>query len=309
MKGILSFGSANHKRLLPHRNRGLEIVYVSKGYLRWHVNGQPETLYPESVFFTLPWQVHGSVEEHARGNLIHWTLMKLGRDYDDPLESVTFRSELGLSKKDAEEIGRSLCSASRHTWPASEKLAWLVPAAVEEMQRAGEMSSSCAWALLRAVLIELHRTISEAAPIEGSPVHISWQVERFIRELPEISGRDWTLDSMALHCHLRRTQFATLISKLTGESPMTYLNRVRVNRARQLLVDPSLNITDIAFDCGFNSSQYFSKVFRRFCELSPSEFRERGESEYASLDLATIGWRTETEERTRMLHRDRLSWQ
>jgi AraC family L-rhamnose operon regulatory protein RhaS len=57
-------------------------------------------------------------------------------------------------------------------------------------------------------------------------------------------------------------------------TPIEYLTHCRVEAASRLLLDqPEMNITDVAFSCGFNSSQYFATVFQAHQGCSPSEFR------------------------------------
>lgn len=53
-------------------------------------------------------------------------------------------------------------------------------------------------------------------------------------------------------------------------TPNDYLQRLRVHQARQLLADPARTITDVAFATGFASSQYFSKVFRKYVGVTPT---------------------------------------
>ena len=61
MKGpFISYGSLTQKELPLHRNVGMEVVYVSEGRPRWIVDGRAENVPAGSVFFTLPWQAHGS---------------------------------------------------------------------------------------------------------------------------------------------------------------------------------------------------------------------------------------------------------
>jgi quercetin dioxygenase-like cupin family protein len=90
LEEVLSFGAVNHKRLPPHKNRGLEIVYVERGHLRWRVENRVEQLGPGSVFFTLPWQAHGSVVERDPPNFIHWVLVRLDRFYEVPVEKFAY---------------------------------------------------------------------------------------------------------------------------------------------------------------------------------------------------------------------------
>ncbi|RME82174.1 MAG: helix-turn-helix domain-containing protein [Caldilineae bacterium] len=60
-----------------------------------------------------------------------------------------------------------------------------------------------------------------------------------------------------------------------GMTPVAYLNRYRVKRAKELLLQTERSITAIAMDVGFSSSSYFSRLFRREVGVSPMEFRRR----------------------------------
>ena len=60
-----------------------------------------------------------------------------------------------------------------------------------------------------------------------------------------------------------------------------YVNQIRVEKAKQLLISTSHPIVDIGIDVGFNSRQYFCKVFSSFTGLSPAEYRKKAKkSEY-----------------------------
>jgi AraC-like DNA-binding protein len=61
----------------------------------------------------------------------------------------------------------------------------------------------------------------------------------------------------------------------TGDTPKRYHTRVRLRRARDLLLQGTRTITEIAFDVGFSDSNYFSRQFRKQYGLSPREFRRR----------------------------------
>jgi len=56
-------------------------------------------------------------------------------------------------------------------------------------------------------------------------------------------------------------------------TPLQYLTHCRVELAARMLVEqPQASVTDVAFACGFNSSQYFATVFRRLRGCAPSAF-------------------------------------
>ena len=79
---------------------------------------------------------------------------------------------------------------------------------------------------------------------------------------------------MAESCHLGVTRFVQYCEKLTNMAPARYLRHKRVQKAAALLAaDPARSITDIAFDCGFSSSQHFSSVFRQLTGKTPRASR------------------------------------
>lgn len=58
-----------------------------------------------------------------------------------------------------------------------------------------------------------------------------------------------------------------------GVNMITYLNDLRIHQAKQLLIDPSVKIRDIAYQVGFEDEKYFSRQFKKFTGLTPGEYR------------------------------------
>lgn len=67
--------------------------------------------------------------------------------------------------------------------------------------------------------------------------------------------------------------FLRLFADVLGVTPHQYLVRTRLRHAARLLADPSLPITDIAFDVGFGDLSNFARTFRRAAGVSPRDFR------------------------------------
>ncbi|OGV51970.1 MAG: hypothetical protein A2X49_08885 [Lentisphaerae bacterium GWF2_52_8] len=85
------------------------------------------------------------------------------------------------------------------------------------------------------------------------------------------------LDVAALAKVLRvhRTTLARKFCAQTGVSPSEYIIRTRVQNAQSLLKGNSRSIAEIAGDCGYEDSNYFSTAFKRMTGLSPKEFRRQ----------------------------------
>jgi len=81
-----------------------------------------------------------------------------------------------------------------------------------------------------------------------------------------------TLEQLAEIANLHPNYLCTLFRKYMGTSPMTYLSRVRMQRARKLLRETDLNIRQVAEQTGFNSASFFSKRFKAIMGIPPAEY-------------------------------------
>ncbi len=79
---------------------------------------------------------------------------------------------------------------------------------------------------------------------------------------------------LAQHVALSEDYLTDCFRKELGVTPITYINRYRVQQAKLLLTESYKSITEIAFDVGFSDSSYFSRVFRREVGMSPTDYRQ-----------------------------------
>lgn len=67
--------------------------------------------------------------------------------------------------------------------------------------------------------------------------------------------------------------FCKLFKKVTGINYTDYLSRVRIEKSKNLLLNPNLRVSEIAFEVGFQSLTHFNRVFKRILGQSPTEYR------------------------------------
>jgi len=79
-------------------------------------------------------------------------------------------------------------------------------------------------------------------------------------------------EAMASEVSLTVPAFCRYIKKTTHLTYTDFVNRFRINYAKQLLLQDK-NVTECSFECGFESLSYFNRVFHRFEKMSPSAFR------------------------------------
>jgi AraC-like DNA-binding protein/ligand-binding sensor protein len=82
------------------------------------------------------------------------------------------------------------------------------------------------------------------------------------------------LDQVAKAMHVSTFYFCKMFKKGTGLTFTDYLSRVRVEKAKTLLLNPHLRISEIAYDVGFQSLTHFNRMFRKIVGESPTHYRD-----------------------------------
>ena len=83
-----------------------------------------------------------------------------------------------------------------------------------------------------------------------------------------------SVSDFARMCDLSEHHFIHLFHEYTGEAPYAYLTRLRLEKAKDLMVSTTLNISEIAAAVGYPNPLYFSRLFRRHMGVPPSQFRK-----------------------------------
>lgn len=274
---ILERGSGALRTLPKHRNRGLEMVYLERGVLQWEVDGHRETLSPGMVFFTLPWQWHGSALPYEPGHRWHFVVLRVDGTRHDKAGRMRLPGELNLSEPENRDLVATLCNARRHSYSASPTLTAAIRALAEGYDETSALSrrKAIAWATLAVV------SLTEAIRQEATPTDEDdgrGKVTRVVNALRSDPSRPWQLEEVCRLADLRKSRFCELFARHTGDTFARHLQRCRVEWAQNQLRNTSHSITRIALDSGFSSSQYFAKVFRDFTGMTPGDYRSSSSS-------------------------------
>jgi len=99
-----------------------------------------------------------------------------------------------------------------------------------------------------------------------------WEVMDYIEEhLHE----DLPLEKLAAHSNYSPYHFHRVFTQFVGETPASYIKRLRLERAAHLLIyEPEISVTEISFQCGFSSISYFTQAFKQAFHVSPKAWRE-----------------------------------
>lgn len=101
-------------------------------------------------------------------------------------------------------------------------------------------------------------------------------IDKITCYLLEHYSEDLDQKAVAQSFYISRSYLSKLFKAKTGRGFNEYLNKIRIEQAKTALKTTSLPVTDIAFNCGFNDSNYFSKIFKKVEGVSPLNYRRTG---------------------------------
>lgn len=255
-----------------HRNEGVEITCLTGGKAPFSCEDRDFTLTTGSLTVTRPWQPHRVGRPTIPAGDLCWFIVDVGVRY--PNQDWTWPSWLPLQDDDLRRITELLRHNEDPVWQTNKKVA----AAVEQLERTlrGEVSRPLSRIALRVaeILLELADLIENERPVLN-PYLTSTErmVERFLSSLPHRIDEPWTVESMAEACGIGKTRFIHYCKRVVNVSPLEHLTALRIARAEELLTSTGDSVSEIAFRCGFRSSQYFATVFRRRVGCAPTEVR------------------------------------
>ncbi|QHI69800.1 AraC family transcriptional regulator [Tichowtungia aerotolerans] len=134
-------------------------------------------------------------------------------------------------------------------------------------QRTGYSQISEGYLLAAIGLIK--RAIKENVPQDRKQALVS-QALNIIEE----KAGNLSIDEVAGQLFVSKDYLRHLFKHYMGQSPMKTIVSVRIDHAKKLLMNPELNIVEIADQCGFEDPYYFSRLFKSYTGKSPSAFRK-----------------------------------
>lgn len=82
------------------------------------------------------------------------------------------------------------------------------------------------------------------------------------------------MKELSQNANISYEYFRRIFENVYGVSPVKYLNKLRIDRAKELLNSGMYTVADAAFQSGFSDISYFSRFFKKETGLSPSEYKK-----------------------------------
>ncbi|MEP6749904.1 MAG: AraC family transcriptional regulator [Bacteroidota bacterium] len=260
--------NAFHKSSVP----GIKLFYILDGTFQWKIDEGQFTLYPGDVALVLPGQEFGS--------------------YKDMFEIGSFFClHIEARQLDTGEIvlGRWSNLSDSETMSVSKILLLNSPVVILKFPEAGRILKCMQQELVNRELghrVRVNNQIDELLIVttrqRSRESDTGRDFSKTFTKLEEALRKDlshqWTVEEMAAFVGLGTTLFNEKVKSYSGFSPLNYLIKIRISEAIKLLKKEKANITDIALETGFSSSQHFSTTFKKLTGYTPKEFRKKNNS-------------------------------
>ncbi len=148
-------------------------------------------------------------------------------------------------------------------------------------EHAGELCRRAAYqseiqTLSQHLLSELFQTLQPGMDLETGAIYK--RLRPSIDYMNENLQSTLSLADIAAPSHLAPNYFHRLFTTTFGITPLDYFTRRRMEIARQRLLADNARVKDVAFQLGFKSEFYFSRVFKKHVKISPSQYRKQNGS-------------------------------
>ncbi len=126
--------------------------------------------------------------------------------------------------------------------------------------------------ILRAIHCVLKDVWDKKAEERYPPQEIAFR-ESFEATVQSYAPGKLTLNGICERMHISKYYFCHKFREYYGISPMKYINKLKLDKAKHLLKYSNMKIYAIAEECGFSSCAYFCAVFGKECGMTPDEYR------------------------------------
>ena len=248
-----------------------EMVYMKKGSAVFEVSGQPVEMGPNDIIIIKPFQYHKFIVKSESG--CEFIVLSFKFENKDTGEYSEVSLEDFLNFVSSKESGAFI------SLKVSQKndIIVLLNRILKERD-SNEIGSEF---LSHLLVLELFVLISRALKMEWENSIKSKSPK--LKELIEISvnyihnnfERNISLNDIAKFVFLSTSYFTRAFKEEMNISPISYLLKVRVERAMELLRETDQKVSDIALSVGFSNQQRFNEIFKKHTKMTPLQYRKQ----------------------------------
>jgi AraC-like DNA-binding protein len=248
----------------------IRIYYILDGKFEWIIKDRSYVLYPGDLAIVLPGQPFGGSKGFMNIGTLCWIC--IGVERIDQNKKMVLGDWSGLSETESLAISKILQLNNTAVLVGVKEAFTILQTIKDELFRQEIGYATRVNHLIDELLIFIVRQSTHQTNLRRDFPQTFTKLEETLRQS---LAHQWTVEEMAALIGLGTTAFSEKVKNYTGFSPLNYLINIRISEAIKLLKKQELNITSIALETGFYSSQHFSTTFKKLTGYTPAEFRKK----------------------------------
>lgn len=257
-----------------HRNEGIELHFLESGLMPYAQVNREVILEPNTLTITRPWESHKVGNPNIGIGKFYWIIIDLG--VRRPHQEWVWPDWINITQQDLERLTillrqneKSIIKTNHHYKECFQKIGKAIDEDVNNN------SASKIRILINQLLLLLLESLNEEKIVlNESLTDSSRSVKFFLKELDNNISENWNIQSMADSAGVGLTRFTHHCKQITNLTPMQYLAYKRIEKSKNLLIEhKEFSVSEIAYACGFTTSQYFATVFKKHENCTPNEYR------------------------------------
>lgn len=257
-----------------HRNEGIEFQFLESGSMPYAQEDKEMLLTPNHLTIIRPWEVHRVGNPNIGMGKFFWMIIDLG--VRRPHEEWVWPDWITLTEKDLTRLTAILRQNEKTIWKTDNKILECfknIEQAIRTYEK-GNNASKLRVLINYLLVLMLELLDTDDIVLNEALTDSSRSVAYFLKELDGDLSRDWTIKSMSDSAGVGVTRLTHHCKRLTNLTPMKYLFLRRLEMAKKMLKEnEAFTISEIAYKCGFSSSQYFSTIFKKYEKCTPKEYQ------------------------------------
>ncbi|MNI24730.1 Arabinose operon regulatory protein [compost metagenome] len=254
---IMTF-DIHHRNEMNYRNKILQdfymMTYVRKGSAKLRVKDQIYVIQPGTVIFIPPHLEHDQYKDSDEETEFLWWhfTYKIQNVIDVlPFLQIPYIYPLNNPKKFEAVFDEFMLSKNRDGY---------IPNIILQKAKSLEL-----------LYLLLDNAIGKVDSVDTyQPSHSFLSILLKIVSQPEAS---FSLPDLAKELHMNPTYVSNHFKEMFGKSPILLHREIKIAKAKSLLEIQGMNITEISFSLGFNDIQTFTRLFKKYTGISPSQYK------------------------------------
>lgn len=254
---------------LTHSHQYNEIYFLQSGKCNVYIDNETYCLEDGSVLFIPAFKEHTFIypfTQDIKRTVLYISTEQLNwyfnKDFKDEINNLFINKHLQLSRKSFSNLSNIF-----------EKIQF-------EKYSLDNMSESLTKAYFFELIIYLIRCQRYTHNINQRTNLSNITIGEIVNFIENNYSRQLTLPEIAAQFGISESSLTKKIKIFTNMTFKEYLTKTRIEAAKSLLISSEKSITEIAYECGYNNSNFFGDVFKKAVDMSPSSYRKMLTKQY-----------------------------